>query len=271
MLLNKVELAGERRVDEALDDLNELVPDVPKVRTAGARGDADPALVFGLDGALLRGAAAAQLQPSPARRANHFESDVETLHVLPGALPAAWRGSRADLQALADLPSPIRPLYLYISTRRSSVNMLLDLSPYVCHLQALADPTSPPPPDDLYRAKGLLRLEAAEGGEGGDGGGESGGGGGGGEGNGVEEGGDGGGEWWLFNLVAGKLTLERLPSFSGPTSLVFMGRDLDRWAATITERLRLPREALTRATPASALGGGALRGLCLPCPRLGES
>ena len=54
VLLNKVELAGEENIEAVLDDLHELVPDAPKVRTLGDRAATDPGIVFGLDAALWR-------------------------------------------------------------------------------------------------------------------------------------------------------------------------------------------------------------------------
>ena len=62
VLLNKVELAGDALIDNVLDDLHELVPDAPKVRTLGEKAATDPGIIFGLDAALWRssvGAAAA--------------------------------------------------------------------------------------------------------------------------------------------------------------------------------------------------------------------
>ena len=256
VLLNKCELAGEARVDLTLDDLHQLVPDVPKVRTVGEGAATDPALIFGLDAAIWR---SSQLGVAPAdsAMADHMSSDAETFHVLPAAVPDGWLASRAMLEAMLKVA----------------------------------------PPDDLYRSKGVVPLAPAEaaaemakragGGaaaqpgyyspsfvatsrlesdvseltvQAGGGGGGGGSGGGGGEAPG----------WWLFNGVAGRLTLEPLASHPGPASLVFMGRDLFRRKKALAAALGLPPTAVVGA--ATARGGGLLvprgvaRGLlCAPC------
>ena len=74
--------------------------------------------------------------------------------------------------------------------------------------------------------------------------------------------------WWLFNGVAGRLTLERLHRSEGPTSIVVMGQDLARRVRAMAEALRLPEAAIVSAAP-PAEGGlisrGIARGLCAPC------
>ena len=262
VLLNKCELAGEARVDLTLDDLHQLVPDVPKVRTVGAGAATDAALIFGLDAHLWRSSQLGVVAPADSAAADHMSSDAETFHVLPAAVPEGWLVSRAALEAMLKVA----------------------------------------PPDDLYRCKGVVPLAPAEaaaemakragGGATAQGlpgyfspsfvatsrlesdvseltvqGGGSGGGGGGGGGGGVEVPG-----WWLFNGVAGRLTLEPLASHPGPASLVFMGRDLFRRKAKLAAALGLPTTAVVGA--ATARGGGPLvprgvaRGLlCAPCDR----
>ena len=73
--------------------------------------------------------------------------------------------------------------------------------------------------------------------------------------------------WWLFNGVAGRLTLEPLPRCDGPTSLVFMGRDLRRRTRALAEALQLPPGAVVdaNASGSAAFGGGVARGLCGGC------
>ncbi|KAL1528103.1 hypothetical protein AB1Y20_009468 [Prymnesium parvum] len=209
VLLNKVELAGEDRVEVVLDDLNELVPEVPKVRTIGESGAADPALVFGIDAHLWR--AAANLAPADADAASHMHSDAECYHVHPSSVPAGWTTSRSRLEAMLKCA----------------------------------------PADDLYRCKGVVRLAAAEAaandGE-------------------AREGEPS--EWWLFNGVAGRLTLEPLRSSEGPASLVFMGRDLARRTKAIAAALELPAGAVVDANApgfAPAVNRGVARGLCVKC------
>lgn len=76
-------------------------------------------------------------------------------------------------------------------------------------------------------------------------------------------------EWWLYNGVAGRLTLEPLPSSNGPPSLVLMGRDLRRRINRIGEALQLPTGAIADANGpkpfAMSIGSGVARGLCGPC------
>ena len=75
-------------------------------------------------------------------------------------------------------------------------------------------------------------------------------------------------EWWLFNGVAGRLTLEPLASSNGPASLVFMGRDFKRRLRAIGLALALLVVAVVDANvakPEFAIGGGVARGLCVAC------
>jgi len=122
------------------------------------------------------------------------------------------------------------------------------------------------PPDDLYRSKGVVPLSfeeaAAEAarqglapcwGEG-------------------EGGSRLGDTWWLFNGVAGRLTLEPLLHTAGPTSLVFMGRNLKQRMPKIEAALRLPAGTVTNvyATAPPVLFGerlitcGVAKGLAAP-------
>ena len=214
-----------------LDDLNELIPDVPKVRTVGERGTADPAVVFGLDAQLWRAstastaasaasAAAAAAASSASSSAEHMAFDSECHHVLPAAVPPGWLATRASLQAMLTVA----------------------------------------PTDDLYRTKGVVPLSAAEAAAE------------------LERCGrpDEAAAWWLFNGVAGRLTLEPLPRCAGPTSLVFMGRDLARRTKAIAAALGLPADAVTNAKITLDIsmgnqrrdtgeGSGVARGLCLAC------
>ena len=78
--------------------------------------------------------------------------------------------------------------------------------------------------------------------------------------------------WWLFNGVAGRLTLEQLHNTAGPTSLVFMGNGLGLRVPDIEAALGLPQGCVTKvvALPARPQFGEALiacggaRGLCAP-------
>jgi G3E family GTPase len=172
LLLNKVELAGEEMIERVLDDLHELVPDAPKVRTVGSTAVVDPAIVFGLDAALWRssrgegegegGGGGGVLRAATADEATHMDAEAECHHVLPRGVPPGWSTSRAALEALLKVA----------------------------------------PPDELYRTKGIVPFSLVEA-----------------EAEAARQGlpaptaalrtqlGD---TWWLFNGVAGRLTLEPL-------------------------------------------------------------
>lgn len=231
VLLNKVEHAGEDKVDEVLDDLNELCPEVPKVRTNGEQAAADPAILFGLDGALWRAADALAQSVSTdgsgtleGGGAEHMNADAECYHILPNKVPDGWSTSRRALEALL----------------------------------------ASAPPDDLYRTKGIVPFAFAEA-----------------EAEYARQGkappswgaatnlGD---TWWLYNGVAGRLTLEHLPKNAGPASLVLMGRDLKRRAGLFEKALGLPAASVVDATVTqvidtqvgSSFGFGVARGLAKP-------
>ena len=53
--------------------------------------------------------------------------------------------------------------------------------------------------------------------------------------------------WWLFNGVAGRLTIEPLLNCAGPTSIVFMGQDLKLVAPDLAKALKLPAGSVTSA------------------------
>ena len=108
---------------------------------------------------------------------------------------------------------------------------------------------TPAPPDDLYRCKGIVPFAAEEAAD--------------------ETARLGlpppeasaatklGDSWWLFNGVAGRLTLEPLRNCAGPASIVFMGRDLRLRAPAIEEALRLPPGSVGDArAPKPAFGPG---------------
>ena len=63
--------------------------------------------------------------------------------------------------------------------------------------------------------------------------------------------------WWLFNGVAGRLTLEPLVACAGPPSLVFMGQGLAFLANDLAKALALP--------PGSVTSAGEL---CKPKPKI---
>ena len=105
------------------------------------------------------------------------------------------------------------------------------------------------PPDDLYRCKGIVPFAAEEAAD--------------------ETARLGlpppeasaatklGDSWWLFNGVAGRLTLEPLRNCAGPASIVFMGRDLRLRAPAIEAALRLPPGSVGDArAPKPAFGPG---------------
>ena len=189
-----------------LDDLNELVPEAPKVRTVGDRAHADPGVVFGLDAALWRGSEAAARAVSDAESdadlRGHMAAEAECYHVVPGGVPLGWSATRASLEALMKCASA----------------------------------------DELYRCKGVvpftleeataeaarqgLPAPSAESGEAGTRLGDT---------------------WWLFNGVAGRLTLEPLLACAGPASLVFMGQGLKMLVPRIEKALGLPAKSVMSA------------------------
>lgn len=198
VLLNKVELAGEDLIENVLDDLNELVPEIPKVRTQGDGAATDPAIVFGLDAALWRSTGGGGVRPATMEEMEHMATDSECYHVLPGKVPPGWGATRACLEALMRVASP----------------------------------------DELYRTKGILPFSLEEAA--------------------AEAARQGlpppqknlsgsqlGDTWWLFNGVAGRLTLEPLEHCAGPTSIVFMGQQLKLLAADIERALALPKGCVT--------------------------
>ena len=201
VLLNKAELAGEELIEQVLDDLHELVPDAPKLRTVGERAATDPGVMFGLDAALWRSSVGAGGGAAGGGEAEHvtehMAADAECFHVLPGAIPSGWSVTRACLERLLRAASA----------------------------------------DELYRTKGIVPLDFAEAA--------------------AEAARQGlpppaeqpasqlGDTWWLFNGVAGRLTLEPLPSCAGPASVVFMGQGLAYLAADLEKALALPAGAVT--------------------------
>ena len=236
--------AGDSLLDDVLDDLNELVPEVPKVHTRGGKAVTDPAVVFGLDASLWRsslrsteggegsGAGAGSgaegvVRAASDEEAEHMAVEAECYHVLPRDVPDGWSATRARLEALMKAA----------------------------------------PADDLYRTKGVVPLSAAEA---------------------AAEaarqglpppaadaaGGAGtnlGDTWWLFNGVAGRLTLEQLHHTAGPTSVVFMGHGLEPRLRDIDRALGLPSGSVTRvsAVPPVKFGErliacGVARGLTAP-------
>ena len=112
VLLNKVELAGDALIDNVLDDLHELVPDAPKVRTLGEKAATDPGIIFGLDAALWRssvGAAAAGGGGGGGGAAAVREATDEehggggrVHHVLPASVPSGWVTTRAPSRQRGD-------------------------------------------------------------------------------------------------------------------------------------------------------------------------
>ena len=206
VLLNKVEIAGERLIDNVLDDLHELVPEAPKVRTVGEKALTDPGMMFGLDAALWRSSLGAEAKDGAADASegtgttgDHMAADAECFHVLPSAVPVGWSTSRAKLEALL---------------KAASV-------------------------DELYRCKGIVPLDfdeaVAEA-----------------ERQGLtppgrEQATNLGDTWWLFNGVAGRLTLEPLVACAGPPSLVFMGQGLAFLANDLAKALALPPGSVTSA------------------------
>ena len=211
VLLNKVELAGEDLIEQVLDDLHELVPDAPKVRTVGDKAATDPGVMFGLDAALWRssvgtaggGDGAAAVGDGAAggggEDAAHMTTDAECYHVLPGAVPPGWSATRAKLEALLKSASPDE---LYRT--KGIVPLAFEEAAAEAERQSL-----PPPTRD--QATNL------------------------------------GDTWWLFNGVAGRLTLEPLLACAGPTSIVFMGQGLKMLAADLAKALELPAGSVTSA------------------------
>jgi len=203
VLLNKVELAGDDLIDQVLDDLHELVPDAPKVRTQGDKAATDPAVVFGLDAALWRSSVGAAtegaVRPASAEEEAHMAAEAECYHALPESIPAGWSVTRASLEALMRAASADE---LYRC--KGVVPLTLDEATAEAGRQGL-----PPPSREHSSALG-----------------ES---------------------WWLFNGVAGRLTLEPLLSCAGPTSIVFMGVDLGLLVPRLEKALDLPKGTVRSA------------------------
>ena len=194
ILLNKVELAGEALIESVLDDMNELVPEAPKIRTVSEKASVDPGIMFGLDAALWRSSigASGPVGVADAANAEHMVTDAECYHVLPSSIPSGWSATRACLEKLL---------------RAASI-------------------------DELYRCKGIVPLAFSEAT--------------------AEAARQGlppptrelatnlGDTWWLFNGVAGRLTLEPLLACAGPPSLVFMGHGLKHISDDLEKALALP-------------------------------
>lgn len=82
ILINKHELVSEQHLDRTLDDVYDLNPDTPKVRTNGAGGQVDPGLVFGLDSALF--ASQGEVEAAEAARdGDHHAREVDLLQIRP--------------------------------------------------------------------------------------------------------------------------------------------------------------------------------------------
>eukprot|EP00240_Pyramimonas_obovata_P003736 CAMPEP_0118954810 /NCGR_PEP_ID=MMETSP1169-20130426/58916_1 /TAXON_ID=36882 /ORGANISM="Pyramimonas obovata, Strain CCMP722" /LENGTH=361 /DNA_ID=CAMNT_0006902503 /DNA_START=138 /DNA_END=1223 /DNA_ORIENTATION=- len=87
ILINKHELVpDERTLDTVLDDVHELNPDTPKVRTKGPKGGVSVDLVFGLDTKLFKDAGEVQLAMSQHEHdSRHQALEVDLLQAMPGA------------------------------------------------------------------------------------------------------------------------------------------------------------------------------------------
>ena len=248
VLLNKVELAGEFLLEQVLDDLHELVPDPPKVHTRGERALVDPAVVFGLDAALWRSGGAGETGP---RAANGVDDGDGGSAATDAA--AALAASEAEAEHMAVEAECYQVLAKQLPDGWCATR---------AQLEALMRAA---PPDDLYRSKGVVPLSFAEAA--------------------AEcarqgqpppapdaKGTNLGDTWWLFNGVAGRLTLEQLHNTVGPPSLVFMGHGLELRVADIEAALGLPAGCVRRVTaqpPAPRFGQrliacGVARGLCAP-------
>jgi hypothetical protein len=249
----QVELATEAMIDAVLDDLNELVPDIAKLRTVSAAAAIDPAVLFGLDAALWRTSLTAPPEEGGAvgggagggagggvggGDVSHMAAEAECYHVLPPDVPSGWCATRASLEAALRVASPDE-LYRI----KGVVPFSFDEATAEAARQGL------PAPDADARASKL------------------------------------GDTFWLFNGVAGRLTLEPLPKCAGPASLVMMGQGLHLVVADLETALSLPRGAmkdagtLTKPNPTvkvqfnapigfapRMISNGVARGLCAPEP-----
>eukprot|EP00959_Pyramimonas_sp_CCMP1952_P234721 4904302-Pyramimonas_sp.AAC.1 len=83
ILINKHELVpDERTLDTVLDDVHELNPETPKVRTIGPKGAVSADLVFGLDTKLFKDAGEVQLAMSQHEHdSRHQALEVDLLQV----------------------------------------------------------------------------------------------------------------------------------------------------------------------------------------------
>jgi hypothetical protein len=48
----------------------------------------------------------------------------------------------------------------------------------------------------------------------------------------------------VFNFVAGRVTLDELPAYTGPPKMIFMGDEFRRYHKKVASLLRLPEDAL---------------------------
>mmetsp|Transcript_499 Transcript_499/g.874 ORF Transcript_499/g.874 Transcript_499/m.874 type:complete len:362 (-) Transcript_499:178-1263(-) len=87
ILINKHELSpDERTLDKLLDDVHELNPETPKVRTKGPKGEVSADLVFGIDTKLFSDAGEVQLAMSQHQHdSDHQALEVDLLQAKPGA------------------------------------------------------------------------------------------------------------------------------------------------------------------------------------------
>mmetsp|Transcript_19815 Transcript_19815/g.23773 ORF Transcript_19815/g.23773 Transcript_19815/m.23773 type:complete len:364 (+) Transcript_19815:237-1328(+) len=105
ILINKHELVTDPGVlDKTLDDVYELNPDTPKVRTMGDRGSLSPDVVFGLDTQLFCQVGELEVS-SQVQNIDHHKLEVDLLQATPGE---DYTVERAVLEkALKNLPDEV--------------------------------------------------------------------------------------------------------------------------------------------------------------------
>jgi len=82
VLINKHELVSERELDKVMDEIYDLNPDTPKVKTTGAQGLVSSDLVFGLDTELF---SKQEDVDAMGKDDDHHSREVDLLQVRPPA------------------------------------------------------------------------------------------------------------------------------------------------------------------------------------------
>jgi G3E family GTPase len=151
ILINKHEQVSKQELDDVLDDVYELNPSTPKIKTN--MGKVDPDLIFGLDTKLFSLSDSVNISntksgsPQTPKEQNHYENEVDLFTVRTNK----------------------------VFTRSSFEKFLSELLK-----------------KDFFRIKGMVCFD------------------------------DG---YYLLNYVFGRFDFQKLQKYSGPTQIVFMGKN----------------------------------------------